>query len=252
MTVTEHPFDALFNFRDLGGHVAADGRTVAPGRVFRSDGMQRASLDDLGRIELLGITRVVDLRTTRERVDDGCFDDAHPTIEYRHVPILEAVGGVAGARAETMREQDDTPLLTTYRFMLTERRALLVEALDAVVTAPGAAVFHCTAGKDRTGILAMLLLSVVGVSDDAIVDDYGRSRDAMVRLVDWYRAHRRDDTTGAGLLDERASRLLGADPEWMRVVLAEIRDEHDSVRDYLLTAGATPALLTGIERKLLD
>src|SRR5829696_8848308 len=121
MTVTDdaasRPFDALFNFRDLGGHVTDDGRIVQPGVVYRSDGMHRASLDDLGRIELLGITRVVDLRTTHERTEDGCFDDEHPSIEYRHIPIFERLRGVAGARAETMAADDDTPLLTTYRMM---------------------------------------------------------------------------------------------------------------------------------------
>jgi protein-tyrosine phosphatase len=253
MTVTNPAptFDALFNFRDLGGYRTADDRTTVAGRVYRSDGMHRASIEDLGRIELLGITRVVDLRTTHERTEDGCFDDAHPTIEYRHVPIFERLSGIAGARAETVDENDDTPLLTTYRYMLTERRALVVDALEAVAGAPGPVVFHCTAGKDRTGIVAALMLSVLGVADDVIVEDYGRSRDAMVRLVEWYRANRSDDTTGAGLLDERASRLLGAEPAWMHLVLDELRAEHGSVRDYLLVAGAQPTLFTQIETKLL-
>jgi hypothetical protein len=120
------------------------------------------------------------------------------------VPILEAVGGVAGARAETIADRDDTPLLTSYRHMLTKRRALLVEALEAVATAPGAVVFHCTAGKDRTGVVAAVLLSVVGVADDAIVDDYGRSRDGMVRLVRGYRQPTGDTTVQAS--DAFASR----------------------------------------------
>jgi protein-tyrosine phosphatase len=213
--------------------------------------MHRASLDDLGRIELLGITRVVDLRTTHECTEDGCFDDAHPTIEYRHVPIFERLTGVAGAKAETMADDDDTPLLTTYRMILAEKREQVLAALDAIVGAPGPVVFHCTAGKDRTGVLAALMLSTVGVADDHIVDDYGRSRDGMVRLVEWYRANRRSDTTGASLTDERAARFLGAEPEWMTIVLDELRAEHGSVRDYLLAAGADTALLTQIERKLL-
>jgi protein tyrosine/serine phosphatase len=246
------PFDALFNFRDLGGHVTATGRHVRRGVVYRSDGMHRATLDDLGRIELLGITRVVDLRTTHERTEDGCFDDAHPSIEYSHIPIFERLSGVAGARVETVADDDEVPLLTTYRMMLTDKRDRLVTAIEAVAGAPGPVVFHCTAGKDRTGVVAALLLSTVGVSDEVIVDDYGRSRAAMARLVEWYRANRRDDTTGAGLTDARSSRLLGAEPEWMRVVLRELRAEHGSIRDYLLAAGATPALLAGIEAKLLD
>jgi protein-tyrosine phosphatase len=256
MTVTgdalQRPFDALFNFRDLGGHRARDGRTVRRGEVYRSDGMHRASVDDLGRIESLGITRVVDLRTSRECTEDGCFDAAHPTIEYRHVPILEAVRGVAGARSVTIEEGDETPLLTTYRFMLTERRALLLEAIEAVASAPGPVVFHCTAGKDRTGVVAALLLSIVGVEDATIVEDYGRSRHGMTRLVEWYRANRPQDAATPGILDQRASRLLGADPAWMRALLAEIRAAHGSVRDYLLAAGASRELLTAVERQLLD
>jgi protein-tyrosine phosphatase len=248
MTVTNPAptFDALFNFRDLGGYRTADDRTTVAGRVYRSDGMHRASIEDLGRIELLGITRVVDLRTTHERTEDGGFDDAHPTIEYRHVPIFERLSGIAGARAETVDENDDTPLLTTYRYMLTERRALVVDALEAVAGAPGPVVFHCTAGKDRTGIVAALLLSAVGVPDDTIIEDYARSRVAMERLVDWYRVNRAANARGSALLDERAARLLEADPDWMRTVLHELRAEHGTVRRYLIACGATPTLLEGL------
>jgi protein-tyrosine phosphatase len=242
-------FDALFNFRDLGGYETVLGARTRANRVFRSDGLHRCTADDLRRLAQIGIARVVDLRTARERTDDGCFDHRHPSIDYRHVPILDEVGGIAGASADTA--SGDVPLLATYRHIVTLRGARVVEALHSIVTADGPVVFHCTAGKDRTGIVAALALAAVGVPDDTIVEDYARSAAAMQQLVAWYQQNRDGDVTGAALGDERAARLLGADPEWMRTVLDEIRADHGTVRRYLIASGATPSLLEALYETLL-
>ena len=93
-------FEALFNFRDLGGHPTASGAVTAHGRVFRADGVHRCAEADITVLEQLGMARVIDLRTDHERTEDGCFDEAHPSIDYRHVAVLEAVRGVAGGTSE--------------------------------------------------------------------------------------------------------------------------------------------------------
>lgn len=244
-------FDVLFNFRDLGGHPTAQGTTTTLGNVFRADGVHRCAEPDIARLEQIGIARVIDLRTDRERNDDGCFDEGHPSIDYRHVPVLEAVTGVAGAKAEARVVTEDA-LLDTYRRILATRSDQLIEVLELVVSSPGPVVYHCSAGKDRTGIISALVLSSVGVDDVRIAEDYGRSRDAMSQLMEWYRANRSHDLTGANLNDGRAARLLGAEPQWMLTVLDEMRSTYGGATGYLAAKGADTALIDGLRARLVS
>lgn len=246
-------FDALFNFRDLGGYPTTSGAVTVRGRVFRADGIHRCVDADITRLEQIGIARVIDLRTEHELTNDGCFDSSHRSIDYRHVPVLEKVRGVAGqdAGAATARPATESTLLDTYRRILAERGEKLLEVLDLVVSAPGPVVYHCTAGKDRTGLVSALLLASAGVDDQRIAEDYGRSRDAMGQLRAWYRANRKDDTTGANLNDERTRRLLGAEPEWMLTVLGELRAEYGDVGGYLAAQGAPRSLIAAVQQHLL-
>src|SRR5688572_346755 len=87
-------FDALFNFRDLGGYPAREGNaTTRWGVMFRSDGVHRATPRDLERLVELGVATVVDLRTTHERREDGSFDDAPSSVAYHHVPLFDDLTG---------------------------------------------------------------------------------------------------------------------------------------------------------------
>jgi protein-tyrosine phosphatase len=144
-------FDALVNFRDLGGHETETGRFTRRGVFYRADGVHRCSASDTALLVGMGMTRVVDLRTAHERVSDGSFDPRHATIEYRHVPLLDDVSGFG----EIVH---DEPLVVSYLQMIDERSGRIVAAVNAVVGAPGPVVFHCTAGKDRTGVLAAVML----------------------------------------------------------------------------------------------
>ena len=243
-------FDALFNFRDLGGFETITGEVTRYGHVFRSDGVHRCTPDDVRRLEQLGIRRVVDLRTVHERADDGCFDPQHPHIDYRHVPILDDVSG-AGKPSSL----HDEPLVATYLDIVTARGERIVEALRWIVNSPGPVVFHCAAGKDRTGVVAALALATIGVPDERIIADYARSAEAMERLIAWYRERRNGEqqlvVTRTEEDDARLQRALSADPAWMQFVLDAVRLEYGTVRRYLVAVGATPSLIDGLHTKLL-
>ena len=242
-----HPrFDALVNFRDLGGHLTEQGRETRRGTVFRADGVHRCTPSDVATLEAIGVRRVIDLRTAHERVDDGSFDPRHATIEYRHVPLLDEVSGL-GEIAH------DEPLVVSYLHMLDERGARIVEVVNALVGAPGPVVFHCTAGKDRTGVVSAVLLRAVGVPAERVVLDYAKSGAAMERLVAWYRANRPDgdapvqDPAG----DARRTRLMGAEPAWMRRVLEHLEKRHGGAERYLLAQGATASVVRDLRTRLL-
>jgi protein-tyrosine phosphatase len=177
-------FEAVFNFRDLGGYPTSDGRVTRWRKLFRADGLNRLREDEVERFRTLGIMTLVDLRTADE-VNAGRYIDRLGDIAYHHLPMFDV----------TPEWQEGDPDADAY---LAARYAqMLASGADAVAETVGLMaeesscplVFHCAAGKDRTGIMAAVVLSLLGVKNDAIVADYALSGAAMERLLPWARAN---------------------------------------------------------------
>lgn len=238
----------VFNLRDLGG-LAVGPRLTNPGVVYRADGLHRSAVEERVGLADLGVQVVVDLRSDEEAARDGRFELAG--IEVRSVPIVDAPKQIL------VGENPDDPL-RGHLFAMTQRAGhQLAAALDHVAEAVAAertVVFHCSAGKDRTGVLAMLILSGLGASDDVVVADFARSSEAMARMVDFYRA-----TLGVtpaermaeiGMPAEMADELLSARPTTMEGLLVDLERTHGSVRGYLASIGAEGSVDTIGERLL--
>jgi protein-tyrosine phosphatase len=145
------------NLRDLGGLRTADGVLVRRGRVFRSDYPAFADLDRSGPVAALRLATVVDLRRGREAAVE-CVRWADHGVTHLRCPL------VAGA---------EDSWHARYQAYLTHRPETVVAAVRAVMDpARQPVLFHCAAGKDRTGVVAALLLQMLGVPDEAIVADY--------------------------------------------------------------------------------
>ncbi|MGN8050442.1 tyrosine-protein phosphatase [Curtobacterium sp. 22159] len=161
--------EGLFNGRDLGGLPRTDGSTTPHGRVFRSEGVDRLSAAGWDTLHAAGVRTVVDLRAPSETAKDtGTRPDWLTTVVVDHdgsdaaPSFWEAYGetGLVG-----------TPLY--YGPHLAELPERTGEALRAVARAqPGGVLFHCAGGRDRTGIVALALLTIAGVDREAIVADY--------------------------------------------------------------------------------
>jgi protein-tyrosine phosphatase len=236
----------VFNLRDVGGLATADGRTVATGLVFRSDGLHRAPADERHLLHELGVRRVIDLRTDTERETEGWY--RFDGIESRHVPIIERFDKMMELFDDSDSGQGDDPLLYLYQILSRDDREALASVLaqlaDSVVEGVPV-VFHCTAGKDRTGMVAALLLSGLGVGVDQIAAEHARSAEPAQRMAAWYRANRGDGPSRMekmGIAPEMMKSLLGAEASTMEATLAGIADEHGSVQQYLHTIGATGSI----------
>jgi hypothetical protein len=146
------------NARDLGGLPTADGRVTRPGVLFRSDGLFRLTAGGIAAIRAAGVARILDLRWPWEFAADPV---------YVHVPLLEDVLSY-------------DPPHDTYGPMLDHNGDRIARAFCVLATAPpeGGVLIHCHGGRDRTGGLTALALSVAGVTPEAIVADYARSPDA--------------------------------------------------------------------------
>jgi protein-tyrosine phosphatase len=223
VTATRHiEFERLRNFRDLGGYRADDGRTVTYGVLYRSDSLGKLRDGDWDRFLALGIRTVIDLRYPWEieassRVPEvERFTYANLSIEHR---------------AYDQAEID--PDVDPWRY-LADRFAEVAEdgvgeirqAIELIAEGPGPTVFHCASGKDRTGLLAALVLTLLGVSEEQIVADFALTDVAAVQLrADWEAAH--PDRT------MRWPSYGRAPAEIMELVIADLNANYGSMRDYL-------------------
>ena len=162
------PLTGCSNFRDLGGLPTASGALTRWGRVFRSDTLQVLTDEDVKRIVTeVGLQTIIDLRTSREITNEGRGPLEDEDVAYVNLPFIA-----------DLEVQDEVPdaverdVLADYVHMLDTASALIAEAVQTIATSTGPVVFHCAAGKDRTGILAAITQSLVGVPRDVIVGDY--------------------------------------------------------------------------------
>ncbi len=158
------------NFRDQGGYPTTDGRTVKWRRLFRSDSPSTLTESDVKTITgTLGIKSVVDLRSSNGVLDDGRGLLALSGLGYHNYPFLER----RGIDPPTSGDQSADRLSAIYQWMLQNSGTLIAQAFTALaqdLNQP--AMFHCSAGKDRTGILGATILAVLGVGREDVVADF--------------------------------------------------------------------------------
>lgn len=185
------------NFRDLGGHRTKSGHTIRPGLLFRSDALHSVSEKDLPTFNSLGIRQLIDLRTTHER---GKLPDIVPEgAEYAVVGVQDPQK--AGANfSRTLTDPEAARAMfgnggatrfmdKVYRDLVTDSEALdgYRDLVERAAKGPTSLVFHCSAGKDRTGWGAALLLTLLGVEREAVVGDYLESNTRQANTEKWMR-----------------------------------------------------------------
>jgi protein tyrosine/serine phosphatase len=240
--------DGPANFRDLGGYPTVAGR-LRRGRVFRSDSLSRLSADDVRRlVEVLGIVTVVDLRAGHEVETYGHGPLGSHGVVVHHLPIADET------RAERVERPPDAPDPATmtldeiYVLMLDRYADRFVRVMRALADEHAhPIVFHCAAGKDRTGIVAALLLSVLGVDDELIAADYAVTAEHIDDLLERHRAQAR---AGAAPV-EVSDAFHSAEIDVMRRTLRALRQRHGGAERYLATHGLEPDALAALRRTLV-
>jgi protein tyrosine/serine phosphatase len=193
--VTWIELDGAVNVRDLGGLPTTDGGTTVAGRLLRSENLQDLSASDVAKlVDEIGLTTVVDLRSANELAIEGPAPlDAVAAVRHAHHPLLKELYDASdtvkaallteAAEADRARYPAD-PAAGHYLGYLENRPEEVVAALRAIATAPGAAIVHCAAGKDRTGVVVALALTAAGVEPEAIVADYGASAERIEAIIE--------------------------------------------------------------------
>ena len=236
--------EGVFNLRDLGGYATTDGRTMRWRTVFRSDGLHRATAGDIALIGL-GWRTLIDLRCDAER-EGGWFQAEE--VELMHLPMLRDLWDSDELDADVA---DAGSFLADRYLEMAEHGAAAIASTFDLLASPARLpiVFHCSAGKDRTGVLAALVLAAVGIPDDTIAADYQLSALAMDRLVDWIAASQPEH---AAHMARQPKIFLECPPHAITAFLDGLRDRHGTVDGYLLDIGVGTETLEKIREVLLE
>ncbi|AIG78856.1 Tyrosine-protein phosphatase [Amycolatopsis japonica] len=195
------------NSRDVGGLLSADGRRIRFGALLRSDSHNRLTAEGIAAVRAAGIGRILDLRWARETAREPSPFADDPV--YRNAPLIAELA------------EQGTTMPDAYRTMLDDNRrqitGVFVQLSDAP---PGPLAVHCSAGRDRTGVLVALALSVAGVPASAIAEDYARTE--------------------------------GCSGDTILRTLAHLETRHGGAYDYLTKGGATRTQLSQVRDRLLS
>lgn len=254
------PLEGGRNFRDLGGYATEDQRRVKWGQLYRSGVMSGLTPEDYTYLSELGIQVVCDLRTAQERTADPTVWAAGP-VDYVTFPDPAAADSMGFMKV--LQAPDVTPdavreaMAQGYAQIAADQTPAYREMFARLARGETPLAFNCSAGKDRTGIGAALILLALGVSEETVVADYALSDtfvDYMAEL-----AQQPEAAAGspyaflAALPPEVVMPLMKSDPYYLETVLAQIRAEHGSVLTYIQTElGVSDAMLEALRAGLLE
>jgi len=240
MSETLVDLDGTHNLRDIGGYHVSDGSTITLGRVFRSDHLNLLSDPDLEVLNSLGISSVFDFRGDREvELQPSRLWSAVET--HVHLPIagdkaspngeiVQEKGFLEKVESGELTEVTEADVADTYISILETHGPKFVPVLEEIAARRGAVLFHCTAGKDRTGLAAALIHGLCGVSRDDIVHDFALSNQHRLphRL-----AVLRPRFAALGIDIEPLIPALAAPESAMISALNHIESEHGGVHGYV-------------------
>jgi protein-tyrosine phosphatase len=224
-------WDGCVNVRDLGGFTTTAGKT-ARGVFVRADNARKLTPAGWRAAREYGIGTVLDLRSEPECAADP---PAHPDFTHRRLSLFDHFDGDAAYRADLLARAAKLDNAEKHRLLYREAldldAARFAEVVGVLAEADGCVLFHCAGGKDRTGVLAGLLLRLVGVAVEAVEADYVLSQTRLKQGPD---AHLHDGSTPPHVIDR---------------VLAELEARHGTAAAYLLQAGTSAEQIERIQRR---
>ncbi len=244
------PMQGCANFRDLGGYPNSRGQTVRWRHLFRSDALQELTPADANLcLTELNIGLVVDLRNPDEVERDGRGPLPGLGACYRHIPFLEGRGIPPFTGGDVVER-----LSATYQWLIHNSGPRVAEAVNAIAASVhlepakgagrGAVVFHCSAGKDRTGMLAALILEILAVPPETIKDDYLLTNLVIEDVLRRIMAMERNNTATV--------QSLSAQPAAFQGFQDTLHNEYGGAEAYLRRHGVSIETLESLRNNLLE
>jgi len=252
-------FEGIPNFRDLGGYLTDDGRQVKWGRLYRSGTLAEASRADQAGLQRLGLHTFIDFRSSAEKAEEPDQLPQPPGFRIEEIPVLDdgnqAMVGEVMERVETGNFDGFDPgaaMTEANRQFADEFTPQFREFVHTVLAADGAPVlWHCTAGKDRTGFAAAILLRILGVPQATVLQDYMASeqpalaaRKGQLMLLRLFKGEEAANNVQV---------LMGVEPDWLQAGFEQIDSRWGGFDNYV-AAGLqlTPADIRRLQDTLLE
>ncbi len=227
--------DNIINCRDLGGYVCRGGIT-AFGKALRAGVLRDPSEKDLANLRSFGVKTVIDLRGIEEANDMPSYFKNNPEFNYHHITLLEANPAMA---------KGEMSLVELYKLCLRDYSENIAKVLRVIASLKEPFMFHCFCGKDRTGMLAALLLSAAGVCKEDIIADYEVSYTYIRPFI------QREIRNKSGLIWDGAYERFYSLGENMAHILGFIDDEFGGAEGYFRKIGLNEIEIEALRTKLL-
>lgn len=242
-------FTSVVNFRDIGGYRGYRGKTVAWRRVYRSGEFRNLSREDLQRLTgELRVKTVLDLRSGNELKNNGKGLLAETNLRYCNIAFM--TDGDGDPETNRKRYAHCTNMGDFYLELMRQKEfgKRVVQALEMIAEPENhPLVFHCAVGKDRTGMLAAMLLKLLGVKEADIIEDYTLSEPYMDELFAKLKANPPKDAPPLDIPDY----FWKASAASMKKLLSTLTKEYGSIEEYLKEMGMTEDLPQQLRKALL-
>lgn len=245
------PLEGSINFRDFGGYVTEDGQLVKRNLLYRSGALANLTADAHEAFSRLGIDVICDLR--RDEEVERSPTPTHPPFDCRrHIPINPGSTGMLAASLEdrSQSERDRVQFMVDLtRELARDHHDEYRELFSCLLEVDGAFLLHCSAGKDRTGFGAALILSALGVPEETIVTDYLLTNQANCLRA--YMAPRMQAFYGYEIDAGSIEAVAGVREDYIRAALDEVSKAHGSVDRYLHEIGVDVRARAALRERLL-
>lgn len=232
------------NVRDLGGYETAAGGMTRWRSFLRADALHDLTAEDVEALLVLGLGTVIDLRSDAEIARQPSAFAGHETVSYHHIPLFDNLAPVDAM----MLEKDAFDLSSRYVDAADRCRPAIARVATTIATAgTGMVLFNCTAGKDRTGIVAAMLLSLAGVDSERIAADYALTASLAGALMERLKTH----AMARGLDEVVSSRLLSSEPAAMLTFLRHMEERYGGFQNYLADGTTETDIVHLIEKRIL-
>lgn len=234
-------FSASLNARDLGGLPVDGGGVTRHGIAIRSDALLRCSREDEAYLASVPVTTVIDLRQPFERERDRSALVSNGLYSVHEIELFQTLYDTGWTPL------DEWDLREIYLASLDHAGSAFVRAVLTLSASRGATLFHCTAGKDRTGLLAALVLESVGVPRTVVLEDYALTHERIGPV----RERLLDDARARGIDPAEFARLLGADAEVLEDALEHVDRRFGGAATFLLTHGLPETTMSRLRARLV-
>ncbi|MDR2834103.1 MAG: tyrosine-protein phosphatase [Streptococcaceae bacterium] len=226
-----------YNTRELGGIPSISGTYTKYGQFLRSDSVANLTKEEIDELYEYGIRTIIDLRSSEELEMTGHVLKENARFNFQHTPIYSV------SPQELAMKLMVSPLsfLEQYYLEVLKEKNTLANALKTIASAPeGGILFHCFVGKDRTGLIAMLLLSLGNVEFSEIVKDYVPSFENIKQSPEIQ-----------ALLETQPAEMFYSKPEYMETVLDYLYTNYTSVENYVKALGLSEDEISSIKARLI-